>query len=144
MEYVSQNICAKTLFATHYHELTELEGRVPGVKNYKINVKEYNGSVIFLHTITRGGANKSFGIEVAGLAGVPSEICDRARQIVKMLENSDINFKLDDIEQSQYKKENDRAQREVVSILRDIDINRCTPIEAFDILNDLVKRVKNG
>lgn len=61
-----------------------------------------------------------------------------------MLENSDINFRLDDVEQSQYKKENDRAQREVVSILKDIDINRCSPIEAFDILNDLVKRVKNG
>ncbi len=144
MEYVSEKICAKTLFATHYHELTELEGRVPGVKNYKINVKEYNGSVIFLHTISRGGANKSFGIEVAALAGVPVAICDRAKQIVKMLENSDINFRLDDVEQSQYKKENDRAQREVVSILKDIDINRCSPIEAFDILNDLVKRVKNG
>lgn len=114
------------------------------MKNYKINVKEYNGSVIFLHTISRGGANKSFGIEVAALAGVPVAICDRAKQIVKMLENSDINFRLDDVEQSQYKKENDRAQREVVSILKDIDINRCSPIEAFDILNDLVKRVKNG
>lgn len=86
MEYVSQNIGAKTLFATHFHELTELEGQVEGVKNYRVTVKEQADGIIFLHKIERGGANKSFGIEVAQLAGVPSVVCNRAKEIVKTLE----------------------------------------------------------
>ena len=142
MEYVSEKIRAKTLFATHYHELTELEGRVEGVKNYKIAVKELPNGIVFLHKITRGGANKSFGIEVASLAGVPKSICDRAREIVKMLENSDINYKIEDIETTQKHKEIARTANEVVSVLKDLDINRCSPIEAFGILSDLVNKVK--
>lgn len=144
MEYVSKNICAKTLFATHYHELTELEGKVEGVKNYRITVKEYNGSVIFLHKIVRGGANKSFGIEVAKLAGVPQSVCDRAAEIVTMLENSNVNFSLQNLQANEQSKKSNRAAQEVASILRDIDMNRVSPIEAFDVLNNLVKRIKEN
>lgn len=144
MEYVSKNICAKTLFSTHYHELTDLEGRVEGVKNYRVTVKEINGTVVFLHKIARGGANKSFGIEVAALAGVPEEVCERAKEIVGMLENSNISLNLNEITDSDAKKERQftKTAQEVTSILRDIDINKLSPIEAFDILNTLIKRVK--
>ena len=146
MEYVSNNICAKTLFSTHYHELTDLEGRVDGVKNYRVTVKEFNGSVIFLHKIARGGANKSFGIEVASLAGVPQDVCDRAKQIVSMLENSNINISLDKITSQNGNSDREFAKtaREVTAVLRDIDMNKTSPIEAFDILNTLVKKVKNN
>ena len=142
MEYVSQNIRAKTLFATHYHELTELENRIDGVKNYRITVKEYNGSVIFLHKIVRGGANKSFGIEVASLAGVPSVICNRAKEIVKLLENSDVTYQIDAIETTTSKQKVSAVGNEIISMLKDVDINRCSPIEAFDILLNLINKVK--
>lgn len=144
MEYVSKNICAKTLFSTHYHELTDLEGRVDGVKNYRVTVKEYNGSVVFLHKIARGGANKSFGIEVAALAGVPDEVCSRAKEIVALLESSNITLNLDKIvgDDAQQQRQFNKTAQEITAILRDIDINKVSPIEAFDILNTLVKRVK--
>lgn len=144
MEYVSSKIHAKTLFATHYHELTDLEGRVDGVKNYRITVKEFNGSVVFLHKIVRGGTNKSFGIEVASLAGVPAEVCDRAREIVQMLENSSIDYNIANVQTQVTSKDKNKVASEVVSILSDIDINRVSPIEAFDILNTLVNKVNNN
>ena len=144
MEYASQKIAAKTLFSTHYHELTDLEGRVDGVKNYRVTVKEINGSIVFLHKIARGGTNKSFGIEVASLAGVPDEVCARAREIVSLLENSNITFNLDDVVEINNSRQVAKTAQEVTSILRDIDVNRISPIEAFDILNSLVKKVKNN
>lgn len=144
MEHVSSKIHAKTLFATHYHELTDLEGRVDGVKNYHITVKEFNGSVVFLHKIVRGGTNKSFGVEVASLAGVPAEVCDRAREIVLMLENSSIDYNIANVQTQVTSKDKNKMASEVVSILSDIDINRVSPIEAFDILNTLVNKVNNN
>ena len=144
MEYVSKNIRAKTLFSTHYHELTELEGRIDGVKNYRITVKELNGSIVFLHKIARGGTNKSFGIEVAALAGVPSDVCVRAKEIVTLLENSNVSLNLQQIEQQSNSRQVTKTAQEVSSILRDIDVNRISPIEAFDILNSLVKKVKEN
>ena len=144
MEYVSQKICAKTLFSTHYHELTDLEGRVDGVKNYRVTVKEINGSVVFLHKIARGGANKSFGIEVAALAGVPSEVCARAKEIVALLENSNVSLNLDEVERLGANRRVTKTSQEVSSVLRDLDMNRISPIEAFDILNSLVKKVRDN
>ena len=144
MEFVSNNVRAKTLFATHYHELTDLEGRVEGVKNYRVTVKEFNGSVVFLHKIVRGGTNKSFGIEVASLAGVPAEVCSRAREIVMMLENSSIDYSLANVQTQIQSKDKNKTASEVVSILSDIDINRVSPIEAFDILNTLVNKVNSN
>ena len=93
VEYISNKakIGAKTLFATHYHELTELEGKIKGVQNYCIAVKENDGNLVFLRKIIPGGADKSYGIAVAKLAGVPEEVTDRAEQIVERLEASDIN-----------------------------------------------------
>ncbi|MCM1195257.1 MAG: DNA mismatch repair protein MutS, partial [Firmicutes bacterium] len=131
MEYVSTRIRAKTLFSTHYHELTDLEGRVDGVKNYRVTVKELNGSVIFLHKIARGGASKSFGIEVASLAGVPSEVCVRAREIVTLLEKSSVGLNINELNDDAMLKERNymKAAQEVTAVLRDVDINRISPIE---------------
>ncbi|MDY4187352.1 MAG: DNA mismatch repair protein MutS [Candidatus Borkfalkiaceae bacterium] len=90
VEYICKKVRAKTLFATHYHELSELEGVLEGVKNYKITVKEVDGGILFLRKIMRGSANRSFGIEVAALAGVPGEVTARAKVILKRLEKNDL------------------------------------------------------
>ncbi len=141
VEYISQNFTAKTLFATHYHELTDLEGVLDGVKNYKIAVKEIGGNVVFLRKIVRGGANKSFGIEVARLAGVPQKVLDRAKEISENLEK--VNTKLDlNIFKERKEKAEDQTKLalSLLATLKDIDMNRVSPMSAFDILNDLVSR----
>ena len=138
IENLTQKIGAKTMFATHYHELTELENRMEGVKNYKIAVKEINGSIVFMRKIMRGGANRSFGIEVAALAGVPKEVTDRAKQILKAVEKKEgVAVK--------YIEEGDSEQpepSEVERILRETDINTLSPMQAFLILSDLVEKVR--
>ncbi|QCX32317.1 DNA mismatch repair protein MutS [Caloramator sp. E03] len=90
-DYISKKIKAKTLFATHYHELTELEGKLPGVKNYCISVREHGEDIIFLRKIIRGGADQSYGIQVAKLAGLPNDVILKAKEILNKLEESDIN-----------------------------------------------------
>ncbi len=142
IEHITEKIGAKTLFATHYHELTELESNMRGVKNYKIAVKEFNGQVVFLRKIMRGGANRSFGIEVASLAGVPAEVTDRAKVILKSIENGDIATTVpveDDNELTEQVRES-----EVERILKDLDLNNVSPMQAFMILSDLAEKVKNG
>ena len=152
MEYISNHLNSKTLFSTHYHELTELEGILDGVKNYRVQVKEYNNSIVFLRKIVRGGANKSFGIEVAALSGMPQEVLDRARQILHSLEESDINnnSKLtlttatkeqtpEEIEQTVRTKANNA---EIVNMLKELNMNKLSPMEAFMILNDLSQKAK--
>ena len=144
MEYLSKHLNAKTLFSTHYHELTELEGLLEGVKNYRISVKEKDGKVIFLRKIVRGGANRSFGIEVASLAGLPSEIISRARQLLASLEQADINrnLQLKDVEEYASTQETRINQAEIVNMLKEIDINKVSPIEAFTMLADLIEKAK--
>ena len=143
VEYLSKHFKAKTLFATHYHELTELEGILAGVKNYKIAVKELDDNVIFLRKIVRGGANKSFGIEVARLAGVPREVLDRAKEISKNLEKVNQKLDLDIFKENKNKAEdNTKLAMSILASLRDIDINRVSPMHAFDLLNDFVTKAK--
>ncbi|MBP3431816.1 MAG: DNA mismatch repair protein MutS [Clostridia bacterium] len=146
VEYMSKNLHCKTLFATHYHELSELEGMIEGVKNYKVTVKEISDSVIFLHKIIRGHANKSFGVEVAKLAGVPDKVIERAKEISVNLES--VNEKLDmnifgeDEEKRKLEKNNKKGQ-EVLAVLKDIDINRLSPLESFEVLQDLISKAKD-
>ncbi len=130
-EYLSKHLKAKTLFSTHYHELTELEGKLDGVKNYRITVKEINGTVMFLRKIVRGGANKSFGIEVASLAGLPQEIIDSSKKVLKQLEEKDVVKNQVDSSGVNVK------DLQVISILKDLDLNKISPLEAFSILNNL-------
>lgn len=137
LEYLTQKIRAKTLFATHYHELTELEGKIDGVKNYKVTVRETAAGIVFLRKIVRGGANKSFGIEVARLAGIPQEVTARAKQILKKLEKNDIARNA-----SEEIPEHERVQTETERMLADIDMNNVTPLQAFNLLSDLVEKAK--
>jgi DNA mismatch repair protein MutS len=145
MEYISKHLKSKTLFATHYHELTELEGRLDGVKNYRISVKEMNGSIIFLRKIVRGGTNKSFGIEVASIAGLPNEVITRAKEILSILETSDINNRktmnvISDDEVKSLTLTNNA--NEIIDELKNIDINSLSPIMALEELNNLIKKSK--
>ena len=137
-EHITQKIGAKTMFATHYHELTELENMLDGVKNYKIAVKELGGSVVFLRKIMRGGANRSFGIEVASLAGIPAEVTDRAKAILKSIESGDKSVTAHVGEEVE-----ERQLSEVEKILFDTDCDNLSPVQAFLLVSDLVEKVKN-
>ena len=136
IEHLTLNIGAKTLFATHYHELTELENKLEGVKNYKIAVKEMGGEIVFLRKIMRGGANRSFGIEVAALAGVPADVTKRAKQILKLVENGESAH----VEEQ---KDEEVRESEVEKILKETDINSLSPMQAFVLLGDLIEKVKD-
>ncbi len=134
IEDITNRIGAKTMFATHYHELTELENKLQGVKNYKIAVKEINGGVVFLRKIMRGGANRSFGIEVASLAGVPATVTDRAKEILKLVENGGVPKPAEEVVEEQ--------PTEVEKILSEVDLNNLSPMQAFLLVGDLVEKVK--
>ena len=140
IEFLTKNTKAKTLFSTHYHELTELENSLDGVKNYKVTVKELNGAVVFLRKIARGGANRSFGIEVAALAGVPKEVTARAKGILKMLEKSDIakgKIRVEEAEEEPAARELTKVER----ILADTDVNTLSPMQALLFLEDLKEQL---
>ena len=144
VEYLcdKSRVGAKTLFATHYHELSELEGHIDGVENYCISVKEHGEDVIFLRKIVRGGADKSFGIHVARLAGVPHPVLVRAHEIQARLEVSDINQNTigQNILDDGPKRENeqvdmfDYAKTEIINELQSIDVMALTPMDAINKL----------
>lgn len=142
VEFLSKKMKCKTLFATHYHELTELEGMLDGVKNYRINVKEINGSIVFLRKVVRGGANKSFGIEVASLAGLPKEVILRAKEISKGLEKADLNTHIAALDTAPEVEKKNKNSVEIMGILNDLQIEKMTPLSAFEILNDLINKAK--
>lgn len=150
LEYVckKKTLGAKTLFATHYHELTAMEGLLDGVKNYSIAVKKRGDDITFLRRIVKGGADESFGIEVAKLAGVPDSVVRRAKVILKELEQNkiDIEFKAEDavVEEADDIQYNFAAsgKDEILKILNATDINTLTPIEAMQTLYDLKKKAQ--
>ena len=151
---------AKTLFATHYHELTELEGKLDSVNNYCIAVREQGDDIIFLRKIIRGGADKSYGIQVARLAGVPDSVIDRAKEIASWLEETDVTDKAKNLQvrTSAKKKEVVReavpaekqmslfdiypADHPVLKELAELDVSNMTPIQALNTLYELRKRLK--
>jgi len=137
VEYISKNIKAKTLFATHFHELSELEGVVPGVSNYSITVKEMADTVIFLHKIVRGGTNKSFGIEVAKLAGVPEDVTSRAKAIMKALVEKDDSVL--GVRRSQPEKEYDRD--DLIAQLAAVNLDNITPLDSLKLLSEIKHRI---
>ena len=149
LEYCNKVIKCNTLFATHYHELTDLEGKMEGIKNFRIMVSEAGGTVVFLHKIARGGTNKSYGIEVAGLAGVPKEVLDRARNISDALSyrekiNTDdvLNQSLGEISHTQMDMFSSSKAEELLNILRETNVETMTPMQALITLADLVERAK--
>ena len=142
MEFVSKHMKAKTLFSTHYHELTELEGVAEGVKNYRVMVKEFQNSIVFLHKIARGSANRSFGLEVAALAGLPKELLQRAKEILALQEAADKRVDLTQKQQQHAKSATNANIAEVVNMLKELDMNTVSPIVAFGTLQNLVDKVK--
>ena len=161
VEHISNTkLCgAKTLFATHYHELTELEGKLPGVNNYCIAVKEKGDDIVFLRKIVRGGADKSYGIQVAKLAGVPDSVINRAKELVEELSNADITAAVKDLTAPSHKKKQkvvydqvDMAQislfdtvqdNDIVDEIKELDLSNITPMEAMNILYNLQNKIKN-
>ena len=141
IEFLAKHVRAKTLFSTHYHELTELENKLEGVKNYKVTVKEFNGAVVFLRKIARGGANRSFGIEVASLAGVPKEVTTRAKSILKALEKNDIARGKIQTEVVEEEVLEEKTLTEVEKIISEIDLNTMSPMQAFMLLGDLKDKI---
>lgn len=156
VEHIALKIKAKTLFATHYHELSEIEELLEGVKNYRILVHEKDNTISFIYKISRGSVNKSYGIEVAEIAGIKKQITNRARDILKILSEThqlsgDLQEKLvsghsdTSIAAGQigFFEENP-AFTEIQKILSHLKIDRCTPIEALTILSDLKKIIEKG
>jgi len=135
IEYLTEKIRAKTLFATHYHELTELEGKLDGVKNYKINVKEAGGTILFLRKIVRGSASRSFGVEVAALAGIPGEVTARAKKILHSLERTDLNGRNLVISDAEPEPEETAEEELLLRELKEIDLNALTPLQALSLLS---------
>lgn len=161
VEYISNPrlLGAKTLFATHYHELTELEGKLNSVNNYCIAVKEKGDDIVFLRKIVKGGADKSYGIQVAKLAGVPDNVIERAKEIVEELSNNDITEivqnisaeggskrskpKLDEVDLEQISLLDTMDNDTILNELKELDLGQMTPIEAMNKLYELQNKVKN-
>ncbi len=139
IEYLTENVRAKTLFATHYQELTELEGKLDGVKNYKINVREIGGSIVFLRKIVRGGASRSFGVEVAALAGVPEAVTTRAKGILRSLERKEKNRAKEEIPEEEPEEE---TGIDLYGELKGIDVNLLTPMQALALISEWKEKLK--
>jgi len=164
VEYITNTIRCKTLFATHYHELSLLEDKIEGIKNYRILVNESDDKITFLRTIAEGNIDKSYGIQVAKLAGIPNEVIDRAKIILSSIDNkdSDINlsktssenlqlslFTMDECkeEKKDYQninesKELSKYQEFLQNHIEKLDVNSMTPVEAMVALNDLQKKAR--
>lgn len=164
IEHISNRklLGAKTLFATHYHELTELEGKINNVNNYCIAVKEQGDDIVFLRKIIKGGADKSYGIQVAKLAGVPDVVIGRAKEIVEQLSDNDITEKVQSIaidnrsdgriKKAEHFDEVDMAQislfdtvkdEDVLKELKEADISNMTPLDALNTLYRLQSKLNN-
>ena len=159
IEYISDSrlLGAKTLFATHYHELTELEGKLSGVNNYCIAVKEKGDDIVFLRKIVKGGADKSYGIQVAKLAGVPDSVIQRAKELVEELSDADITAAVKDLTAPKKKQkitydQLDMAQmslfdtvqdNDIIEEIKNLEIGNLTPMEALNILYNLQNKIKN-
>ena len=151
---------AKTLFATHYHELTELEGKLASVDNYCIAVKEQGEDIVFLRKIVKGGADRSYGIQVAKLAGVPDMVIDRAKEIVIQLCDNDIlekvqsiaidqketkhkAVKYDEVDLSQMSLFDTVTDEDVLNELKELDVSTLTPLDALNTIYRLQNKLKN-
>ncbi len=151
-EFLHENpaVSSKTLFATHYHELNEMSEIFPRIKNYKVEVREYDDKVIFLHKVTPGGADHSYGIQVAQMAGLPMFVTKRAKEILQNLEGKELTpyeekkeklkkiRSADENQISMFEIQDDKIRKEI----DDIEINNLTPVEALNKLNELKRRVK--
>jgi DNA mismatch repair protein MutS len=148
IEYIHSNTRAKTLFATHYHELTELADRLSGVKNFHVSVKESGGGIVFLRTVEEGAADKSYGIEVAKLAGLPADVVSRAREVLaehESAEQSAVNNLAHDETRGpgplQLTIFTPLSQK-IVDRIKETDLDRLSPLEALTLLHELKKQIE--
>ncbi|MDE2996791.1 MAG: DNA mismatch repair protein MutS, partial [Bacteroidota bacterium] len=160
VEYLHQqeDVAARTLFATHYHELNELEERLERVRNYRIQIQEHNGKVIFLRKLVRGGADHSYGIEVARMAGLPADVLDRSREILNQLEQQELEIRQDGArsisearprveegpQMSLFVAEPDPALQEIRDAVAAINPDQMTPIDALLLLSRLHQKTKDA
>ena len=148
IEYIHANTRAKTLFATHYHELTELADRLSGVKNYHVSVKESGGGIVFLRRVEEGAADKSYGIEVAKLAGLPNDVVTRAREVLAEHESAERRA----VKHLAHDETSVPApmqltiftplSQKIVDRLRETDLDRLSPLEALNLLHELKKQME--
>ena len=157
-EYIHEKIKAKTIFATHYHELTDLEKKYKNVVNYRIEVNEKNGKVMFLRNIVKGGADKSYGIEVAKLAGLPKEILKQSKKILNRLEQKkeliektinvqqlslfDQLLEIDDEDTETVEDTNNEIVEEIIYELENKDVNNMTPMDAMKFIFELKNKLR--
>lgn len=149
-EYIHERIGAKTLFATHYHELNELADVFTRIKNYKVDVREYGDKVIFLHKVMPGFADHSYGIQVAQMAGLPEEVTERAKQVLKNLESSELVVRTKEKKEVRFDKRNEDVQFTMFELkddklreeLLNLDIEHMTPIEAMQKLVKLKGKIE--
>ena len=153
-EYLHENpqVAAKTLFATHYHELNEMSEIFPRIKNFKVEVREYGDKVIFLHKVSKGGADHSYGIQVAQMAGLPLFVTNRAKEVLENLEGKELTpyevkkaklekiKKVDDFQISMFEIKDDKLRKE----LDEMELDNITPLEALNRLNELKKKSKEN
>ena len=147
MEYIAnkRRIGARTLFATHYHELTALEDQIDGVKNYNIAVKKRGDDITFLRRIVRGGADDSYGIEVAKLAGLPGTVTRRAHEVLRALEASAPKNKVEQMDFDALQEYSSPAvPSEMMEKLEALDVETLTPIEALNFLYELKKTLSGS
>ena len=147
IEYIHNNANRNplTVFATHYHELTRLENYLPHLRNYCLSVKEWQDKVIFLRKVVRGKSDRSYGIYVAKLAGIPENVIKRSNEILEMLEEEGkITFrKLESKKETAYQMELFDKRSHIISMIKSIDINSMTPVESLNFLNKLIKEIED-
>jgi DNA mismatch repair protein MutS len=149
MEYIRDRVKSRTLFATHYHELTELSSLSSGVKNYNVAVREVGDDVVFLHKIIPGGTDKSYGIHVARLAGIPSNVVERAKEVLSEIESHSISLSKKPLTGESEERREAKKQlslfpgsgEELVNLLREIDIDTLTPLAALNKLKELKDKI---
>ncbi len=144
LEYLHAHVGARTLFATHYHELTILAEQLDKLKNLRVSVKETPQGIVFLHTIEDGPANKSYGIDVARLAGLPSQVIQRARQVLKQHERSERHNVAVEVEAPLQLTMFTPLSQRILDRLEETDINALTPLQALSLLDELKAEIKSG
>jgi len=144
LEYLHANIGARTLFATHYHELTMLAEQLPRLQNLRVAVKETSHGIVFLHAIESGPANKSYGIEVARLAGLPPQVIQRARQVLKQHERSERHNVAAETEAPLQLTMFTPLSQRILDRLQETDINALTPLQALNLLEELQSEIKSS
>ena len=142
LEYIHNHIHAKTMFSTHYHELTSMAKALPKIKNIHVSAEENNGNIVFLHKIADGAIDKSYGINVASLAGLPKEVIERANELLMQHENTSKNKKVTNVMQTSFDFSDANNNNELLNEIKEINPLELTPMEAINKLYEIVEKVK--